>query len=319
MPYAIIIAGVTAYRRDFLVIMIAFYIFHSLIKYIKSRKPKYIILAIGSTIISLLIYEPTFFFIVPISTVIYYQNSNTNVCNFKKYLITSFVFGLPIITMIALCFSKGTAIQASTIWESWSPLYEYLGVSQPTPPALIQFLSKSESIGNVSMWHLKANYGLNVNDGFSLNPLLVFGSLLFFAGMYFLTISTPQEVFSKRKSRILSNIYIFQFVCLAPMFSVLSCDFGRTILYVIFTSYFLLYLSERHNIKISMKHIDLISKKTVKLLHCMSTKKRLLLHISVLVLVPFNLWCGISITHPFILNFSHIITKTMILLKSLGI
>lgn len=302
MPFAILVGSVTAYRRDFLILLIAFAIFYLLARYATQPKRKHLVGFIMLTVLAILIYEPSFFFIVPISALIFYRNCSKG----SPLTKTALTFALLVITMIAVCMAKGTASQANAIWQSWSPMFDYLNITQPDTPYLIEFLAKSESVQDVAMFHLRANFGI----GKGFDPLLLTGSIVFFIGMYFLTITIPRHKVSGALSQTLSSIYLFQFVCLLPMFTILSCDFGRTILYVIFTSYYLEYLTKKFSIKIPIPFVDSFSEGMVSAFLRVTYPRLFLLHLLVLALIPFNMVHGISITSPFLFNDFIISLKT---------
>ncbi len=321
MPLAILTGGLTSYRRDFLMIILAFIVIHLMIQYVKHNNKMYLILAEASIIIAVLIYEPSFFFIEPISMFIYYINYDKKRKNrLKKAISTLFVFCLPIATMLIVCSAKGTTTQAEDIWQSWSPLFDYLNVEQPNMPSAIQFLSKSESVSNVAMFHLGINFGIGIGCKLGFNIFQVLGYPLFFAGIYFLTITIPQKVISVENTKLLSSLFLFQFICLLPMFTILSCDFGRTILYVTFTSYYLVYLIKNNNVEIHMKYIDSISDKVSKILNGISSQKKILWHLIILTIVPFQFCMGVSISHPLISEYWPIVLpKIQSLLSYIGL
>lgn len=302
MPFAIIVGGLTWYRRDFFMLIIVFFVFSLITTYAKKRQIKHLISAIGVIILSILIYEPSFFFVVPISMLLYYRSLDTTPkCTFKKIQNTFIVFSLPILTMLLACTAKGTTEQAEAIWHSWTPLFEYLNIDQPMMPEAIQFLSRSENINNVVMFHLGLNFGVGQNIRLGTSPSLVIGSLLFFIGTFYLTATTPQRDSLKKSTRQLISIYLFQSICLIPMFTILSCDFGRTILYVIFTSYYLLYFCEKNNLNLSIPHVNCISKKMTCCLSRIPFLSSWPIHLVVLSLLPFNLCAGIPFSRTLFL------------------
>lgn len=318
MPFAILVWGLTTYRRDFLILLITFWVFQAIIIYVKSHQIKYLMASLTITILSILIYEPSFFIIVPISMLIFYQGEKRRTCYFRKLAETLLVFSVPIAIMIFVCIAKGTTEQADKIWQSWTPLFEYLNMERPNIPDAISFLSKSESISDVAMLHLNLNYGLVIGNYLGIDYNLVLGSLLFFVGMYFLALTIPQKEPSNKLTQKLSSIYLFQFICLLPMFSILSCDFGRTILYVVYSSYYLLFLLKRYDFEISMPYLDSISNKTVTFLQRIPRNKCFLLHLLVIFFIPFNICRGIPIFHSLLLDvYGPYVQKNIIFLQNI--
>lgn len=303
MPFVIIVGGLTWYRRDFLVMLLAFVVFYLITKYAKEHRFKHVLGAVLILVFSILIYEPSFFVICPISMLIFFLYNDKGNNLKRRILNTLLVFGLPIFTMALVCGAKGTTEQANAIWQSWEPLFDYLCVEQPTVPDAIRFLSLSESVHDVAMFHLGLNYGIGQGFSCGFNTELVVGSLLFFIGIYFLMVTTPKKIVSKRTTVLLSNMFLFQLVCLVPMFTILSCDFGRTILYVIFTSYYLVYLLEKNKLEITIPFIGFISKKVTNCISLLSNPVSLLLHFVVIVSVPFSLCGGVSVYEPLFIHY----------------
>lgn len=152
--------------------------------------------------------------------------------------------------------------------------------------------------GSAMKFHLRLNFGISKGRMLGFSPSLVVGSMLMFIGIYFLTVTIPSL---KRKTKechiALSDIFIFQFICLLPMFTVLSCDFGRTINYVIYSTLFLTYAIEKYQIQYEMPVIRNLSNK-VYLLCSNPICSNLLVYLTVLLLTPFTLWGGVSILNP---------------------
>lgn len=301
MPFAILVLGLLAYRRDFLMLIIAFVIFRYIIKYVKNHLIRYLIFAQLLAIMSILIYEPSFFFTIPICMLIIYCDIDNEKSTSHRWAYSLLTFSFPIITMALVCIFKGTASQTDAVWHSWTPLFNYLNIEQPEIPKAISFLSKSENTTSVFLHHLRINYGIDSDWIIGFNPNLVFSSILFFIGIYFLTLTIPQRCYIRESNKILSNLYLFQFACLIPMFSILSCDFGRTILYVVFTSYYLLYLIISNDIKFTLPFIDKLSDKSSNLMQQIPNNKAFLLHLCILFFIPIKM-SGISIRHTLFLG-----------------
>lgn len=299
MAFAILIANMTAYRRDFLLLLLAYLIFYLLINYVTRHRYWSLGLSIATTCLAVLLYEPSFFFIVPLSIFLFYRY-DSHVCNrSRRILNTLLTFSLPLLTMALTCIYKGNRPQADAIWQSWSPLFDYLGIQQPVLPDALGFLAWSQSIDEVTRFHLSINYGIGQGYTIGFNYLLISGSLLFFLGMYFIQLTTPHRDSTHRVSTQLSSLYIFQFICLLPMFTILSCDFCRTIIYVIFTSFFLEYLFKVNNLSVSIPYIDKFSNFVTSLLNPITPSWRLVLYLAIILFIPFGLFEGFYIDHSF--------------------
>ena len=225
-----------------------------------------------------------------------YWNSLKQKSIFANILKVLKVFILPLFCMGIVCTAKGSKDIADIIWNSWQPLFNYQGVTCEKMGSSIAFLGWPTK--NAVMMHLDSNYGIGVGAKFGCNPLLVLGSLLMFIGIYFLIVKTPSLKHQTKGNQILlSDMYIFQFICLLPMFTILSCDFGRTINYVIYTTYFLAYFIEKYQTRYNLPVIGKFSNKVCRICdnRVMSS---LWFYIIVLMLMPFWICCGISVLHP---------------------
>lgn len=257
MPLAILVYGILGYRRDFLMMLFAFAVYYFMFQYIKKRRKTFLIYSVLLSSISIFIYEPSFFFIVPISMLLYW-NSLEQKSILSNTLKVLKVFILPLFCMGIVCTAKGSKEIADIIWNSWQPLFDYQGITCENIGASVAFLGMSTS--DAVTMHLGYNYGIGINERYGFDPLVVSGSLLMFIGIYFLIIKTPSLTHNTKESQILlSDMYIFQFICLLPMFTILSCDFGRTINYVVYTTYFLVYFSEKYQVKNDLHMISKFS------------------------------------------------------------
>ena len=301
-----------SYRRDFLMIAISYFIFDNLLKYIKYKKALNIFLCMLLMVLSILLYEPSFFFIVPISIIIFWFGMVRQIPRKESTMQTISVFVLPIVSFGVVCLAKGSTEMAAQIWRSWQPMFDYVGTQyQPeTIPAAIDFLGKSTT--DVILFHLKINYQY-------LSRIL--GSIAMFVCSYYLTTRALQKRQTEQYRYILlSDIYIFQFICLLPMFSILSCDFGRTIYYVIMTSYFLTFLLVKHETSFSIPIIHKWSESIQSLLSSHKLFNHIAFYLFVLFIMPYNICCGVPITHPLIREYiPMLLPKIQLILSMLGL
>lgn len=215
------------------------------------------------------------------------------------------IYALPLFCMVAACMAKGSENIANSIWNSWQPLFKYQGIISPTPGAGVAFLEKP--IQECIMMHLNLNYGIETSI-FGFDPYLVFGSLFMFICIYYFVVRIPSLKGQTKGIKILlSDMYIFQFICLLPMFTILSCDFGRTINYAIYTTYFLAYFIEKYQIKYHLPIIHMLSKDVCE--YCdNSVMSNIWFYIIVLFLTPFSPWGGVSIFNPLIIEYIKLIS-----------
>lgn len=316
MPFAILQTSLYGYRRDFLMITIAYLMYYLIIKYIKENKNIYTLLFSTCGIVSVLLYEPSFFFIIPLCGLLYWygekktQNTKTKRLEMTKLLLPT------TICMAFVCLYKGNEESAKEIWASWAPLFDYENVN-PELPSAIKFMNIP--IDEVFRRHLGTNYGIGVGAKLGCNPLLILGTILMFIGFYYLLIKTPKE--NREDSVLLGSLYIYQIICLFPMFTVLSCDFGRTMHYVIYSCYFVVYLTTKYDIQF---HVPMVEEWAI-CLNSIIDKHKLCsnywFYIAVLAFVPYSIWCGVSILHP--VSYEYVIVlllpKIQLLLTYIGL
>lgn len=255
-------------RKDNL--MIFFFILSLLIYFKTNIRPfiKILILNILSIFV-ILNHEVFVFFSLPVLFFILFSH-------FKKkgnYLafIYSIICLLPtILVTIMTVIIHGSPDIAQIIWESWRKLSpdipEFKDVSNSVTALgwdsietfKMHFRYNFLSIGQYSIWSLAAwCFIFPVVYYISVNVLLVFRK-------------TPED-FTEKHRVILSSIFLFQLLCLLPVFCILSCDFSRIFFYLLASTFavFLIipfYTLEKVFPKIINKSAMIINKQMDKFL-----------------------------------------------------
>lgn len=309
--------GVLGFRRDFLMLLLAIFIFNRLFKYIAKRRNFDIIIASLTATLAVFLYEPAFFFIVPMSMFILWnfpKDKHSASYRIKKCIVPNF---LPIVAMALVCISKGNQDTAERIWASWQPMLERYGETTLDMPKAIQFLTFDSA--QVMLSHFRLDYGIDLHSG-NIDYLQLCAGALFLIGFYFLTIQMPRIQNKDSETATLSDVFLFQFICLIPMFTILSCDVGRTINYVITTSFYITYLMEKYSMHFRIPYIQRVSDKICSFLTLAKVKNKLYLYILVLAFVPFGLTGPATIDHPFYKEFEPIfLPKIQLLLSYMGL
>lgn len=160
-----------------------------------------------------------------------------------------------LITMSLVCFFKGDEATANAIWQSWDDAFRNY------PDGLNDYQHTADNIGYgvgalawKTMTTVRFHLSLNLFHGtpiraltaqdYAVFPLLVW---LFVATFYMVThinsikIAAYRLAGAPQATRIMS-VLLLQFVFMLPMFTVLSCDYGRTIPYWVFSSLFALHV-----------------------------------------------------------------------------
>ena len=113
-PIACSTTSMAVYRRDFMMLCLCYCSYKFFFKYIKDNKNITLIISLMIMLISIIIYEPIFFVLIPILMMQYW--------NKKKNLVKlSIVFFIPILCMVLSCIFSGTKDQVNIIWQSWLP------------------------------------------------------------------------------------------------------------------------------------------------------------------------------------------------------
>lgn len=271
------IFSVMCFRRDFIIFCMAYCIFYIFLKHFKKFSLfNYITLNILLTLM-ILIHESSFFYVIPalIILTLFCDSSDTHVIpkspfakrdEKKSYIHRMLaVFSVPILAMIAVCLKKGTPGCASTIWHSWDNLFnKYVenGYDTETIGEGVEFLE--HSMTSAFKFHLNKNF-LFVDFSPSIEsicPFLTF--LLVLILTYYLTtrffaIDTENKrVALNKQHKSISTILLIEFIAMLPMFTVLSCDYGRTITYCVVIALMLSGLMHRFNVSLE-KDIPLVS------------------------------------------------------------
>lgn len=296
LPLAVLTMPVFWYRRDFLMLIFAFVVFYFLFRYLTERRRRFLFCGTLLSCVSVFVYEPSFFFLVPASALLLFFGSEDGS---RRAGLRDVAVGCvaPLACMCAVCLAHGGATTADMVWNSWQPLFDMMSIEASPQGAAVAFLKRPTP--EVMAFHLRMNYGWGAeNAALGFRPSLVTGTLLMFAGTYFLMVRTPAWKAQNGERRALTGyLFLFQMACLLPMFTVLSCDFGRTINYAIYTTYFLTYFIEEHGLSLRLPFFRRFSEQ-----RWLSGGARvgtsLWTYLIVLFAMPFAAWGGVSLLHP---------------------
>ena len=248
IPFLVIYCGVISqlgfYRRDFLVLIIVYGIISSFFCYLREKKRSAFLITQILTVSVILIHEATFFFIVPIMFFINWFASDKRWISREKAISAIKCFTLPVIAMAMVSVYKGNWNVATSIWQSWMPMFlEYPDSTTPLMGLGVEWLY-SRSVIEASKFHLDWNF--MTHQGTLVDVIRCMLTLcLTFACTYFVVLRS--HFFNFRKKCLenhhhgitVGNILLLQFVFMIPMFTILSTDYGRTILYCVVSSIFI--------------------------------------------------------------------------------
>jgi len=302
LPMAIMIVPLE-HRRDFMMFLLTFAVFSLLFKHITTKKYSYLVYSIILMTLSLVIYEPCFFFIFPLPVIIYWTAIEGNVS--KRLMKICKVFALPVIVMAILTTAgRGSADKELKIWESWQILFEHIDAKYKPDeiPGAINFLERSPVTVMETHWY--RNYHTDQED----STLYVSGSILMMLCIWFLITNIPVD--NKNKAQ-LASIALLLFICHIPMLTVLSCDLGRTMYSIIFPTMFTVYLSSKHGYEFNIPVIGETFIRISNVLEKVPIINTLWFYIYVLLMMPYTFCCGISINRHLYIEFQEFYDSMM--------
>ena len=237
-------------RRDLLSLLITFFIF---LLYRKTRNKKrciYLMAFYVLGIIQLLIHEASFFYTFPIILLDTYMQ-NSDFCSFKRNVKICIIRFSPIlVTMLLVSIFHGDQDISNRIWTSWKVVFNAYpdGTDNGIVGSGLQYLNSG--LVPAAKYHLSVAYKGGLNPAY-WRSLFVFLNFLSIYYLFTRINSVNMGIFSSHETDnvFLSNTFVIQFICMIPMFTILSCDWGRTIPYLGMTSLFYYYLFHDINVK----------------------------------------------------------------------
>ena len=274
-PIACSTTSMAVYRRDFMMLCLCYFSYKFFFKYLKENKKITLIISLMIMSISIIIYEPIFFVLVPILILQYW--------NKKKNLVKlSIVFFIPILCMVLSCIFSGTKDQVNIIWQSWLP-----------------YISENDNIGQAIEFIGLTNtevFKLHYNITYGTNPIMsIFSLIIVLSIAYYLCTHIPnidyykKIILDNRHKYELSNILLFQLLVQCPLLIILSTDYGRTIPMCLYTTFFLLHFSNITNEKIYVTNIIVrISNTIINFFNFHKLFSNPWIYIIAILLFPFN-------------------------------
>lgn len=193
------------------------------------------------TICALLTHEVFVFFSLPILFVLFISSYKRMKKNNLAAIYWSFISLLPIlIVFLLVVVFHGDSSISQNIWNSWCIL-----LNQD-----ISNVGTNNAIGAIS-WSIpytfKCHFAVNflvTNNGIfsSVYWFIVIFTVYYISTNVLYTFKKSAKSFILRDQTALSVIIIFQFICLIPVFVVLSCDYIRLFFYWISSSFVIFLL-----------------------------------------------------------------------------
>lgn len=289
MPHIIVglPISLTVYRRDFLMLWLGGLALLFLFKYLSEGRFKQLVGLSLLLSLSMLLHEPMFFTFVPIAAFCIWHRSDSSLPKSKRLRELLIGAGIPTILMVIVSIYNGSHEISRQIWDSWTPLFEAYPEGETLPEIGYAVDFFRYSIGDACMMHLRAN----IRGWKLLWPVMVFG-------IYYTTTRIPSirhkrvRMFSFSDRVKVSNILIIQTIAMLPMFTVLSCDYVRTIPYCVISTQILFYLQDRYAVSITYPRIiTAISRRLQKGLDALPCFSSLWSYLIALLITPMT-WGG---------------------------
>lgn len=253
-------------RRDMLSLLLTYVLFF-LFEYIVYRPGKKSVGWLLFYLISLfqiLMHEASFFYVFPILMLTYLMELKKNQKSFCKNSLLCLLHFVPIfLTMAAVCLFKGDPLTAEIIWNSWEKVFSSFPCNSDTTVIGEGVDALTWGTKDTFVNHLKASYIGSHSPSYMLIPLSIFNLLASYLLVSRIN-TVDMGIIRKRQMNnvLMSNILLIQFIAMIPMFTILSCDWGRTIPYWLLSSMFFYHIYK--NEKIDFLCLTKVSQKIQK-------------------------------------------------------
>ena len=230
-------------RRDYISLMLTFSLF-LLYRHVL-RHPRQWLAWVAFYILSalqLLMHEASFFYTFPILMLYGFHHHRGQHLSITKSLCTSALQFLPVVLVMgAACIFKGNENVAQAIWDSWVPVVGRYQADVSKMGWGVFALTWSPEM--IFPSHFSTSLMGDASPAVWRIPLVLLNLL---AGYYLVTRLNAVDMGLYRPKTMnhvmMSNVALIQFVAMLPMFTVLSCDWGRTIPYWVISSLMFYYV-----------------------------------------------------------------------------
>ena len=231
-------------RRDLLTLTLTFLIFLSYRRAISGSRQWLPWCAFHIlSILQILIHEAAFFYTFPILMLYGFNKLRTEHHSILSSAAKCLLQFLPVLVVMGIvCLFKGDQQIAQTIWASWGQVFSAFqpeAVNELGESVEALGWDASETFGN----HFYTSYIGCFHPTYWGIPMTLFNLL----ATYFLLTrlnSVKTGIYPQRAMdhAMMSDIALVQFIALLPMYTVLSCDWGRTLPYLVISSVFFYHI-----------------------------------------------------------------------------
>lgn len=226
-------------RKDYLMILMLIAIVYAY-THIRRTLPK-IILVVLLEIMLILIHEVFFFFGTLFIIMLFLRDYRLSIKKGERMCLVVLLF----MVFFLVSFYKGNDVAAHIIADSWAPL-----LSENINPYSGTIKSLAWETLSTFKFHVRVNF-IELSNGFMgliVRPIILF-LIYYLATRILFVFRTPSSELQKNDKNLLSSILSFQFIMLIPMFTILSCDAGRIVLYWLSSSFIFFLLVPRDVLK----------------------------------------------------------------------
>jgi len=179
----------------------------------------------------ILSHEVFTFFALPVLFLLFFDRyKNTGII--RSFIFSSLCLFPSIFAFLLTLYFHGNPDTAQTIWESWTGLFNQAASDVGKSVNAIGWTS-----GDTFLFHFNHNF-LSHNQGvFSSVVWIIILPVVYYISTNVLLVFRGKSDFCDRHKTVLSSVLIFQFLCLSPVFLVLSCDYVRVIFYWVASSF----------------------------------------------------------------------------------
>ena len=235
LPTYYVLGGADYIRKDTIMMLFVFAIFKLLSQLLDGQRKLCILLILIVLLLNL--HEASFFAFFPMLAVyLLFGTPNRTRLTHRIVVIT-----ISLAAMATLCIFKGDMECAEQVWHSWESVY-------PDEYCMFRYWSSIGALAWGTLDTIKMHIVYNFCDdptlGWSelfIRPLVLFIILYLMIQISFVNHRGDSDY--KRKTCLFAKFAIFQLLSMAPLMTILSCDFKRICFYWTvssFMSYFLL-------------------------------------------------------------------------------
>lgn len=264
-------------RKDSLLLLLTYCIFLTYKQFLEKGTFRIWLLFFVLSAVMILSHEASFFFSIPLLMAYTFFNygEKWQKDNMKE-IVKMFLAFVPILlVMLAVCIFKGNTQVADVIWHSWDRAFSLYPDSGHTYEEIAGKAGASVSALSWKFLPTAVNHlSTNLFGTFPIEHIWATlfglpGLIWMFCAYYYLvtrlnTVKVGRYPMARHTEREISNTLIVQFVCMSPMFTFLSCDYGRTIPYWVMSTLMAVACFG----KLRMKFVDRLTVKFQAVLSC---------------------------------------------------